>query len=64
MNASIRVMLALLFAIVAATGWSQQPVVYPAKGQSPQQQKNDEGQCYSWARSNTGIDPVAAIRAE
>lgn len=60
MNASIRITLASLFAIVANAAWPQQPVVYPAKGQSPQQQKNDEGQCYSWAKSNTGIDPVAA----
>ena len=60
MNASIRIMLASLLAMAAAGAWSQQPVVYPAKGQSPQQQKNDEGQCYAWARSNTGIDPMAA----
>jgi YMGG-like Gly-zipper len=35
------------------------PVAYPSKGQSPQQQQNDEGACYSWAKSNTGIDPAA-----
>lgn len=33
------------------------PVAYPAKGQSAQQQQADESACYSWAKSNTGIDP-------
>jgi YMGG-like Gly-zipper len=34
------------------------PAAYPSKGQSQQQQQNDEGACYSWAKSNTGIDPA------
>ena len=61
MNRKIRSAAALAMAsLFVATGVAAQQFVYPAKGQSPQQQKNDEGQCYSWARSNTGIDPVAA----
>ena len=36
------------------------PVAYPAKGQSPNQQAQDDGQCYGWARSNTGVDPAVA----
>ncbi|SIT44098.1 conserved exported hypothetical protein [Paraburkholderia piptadeniae] len=36
-----------------------QPVAYPAKGQSAQKQQQDEGQCASWAKSKTGIDPTA-----
>ncbi|WP_246257900.1 YMGG-like glycine zipper-containing protein [Pararobbsia alpina] len=39
------------------------PIAYPAKGQSPQQQQKDDGQCYSWAKSNTGIDPAAVAAA-
>lgn len=34
------------------------PVAYPAKGQSQQKQQTDDGACYSWAKSNTGIDPA------
>lgn len=34
--------------------------VYPAKGQSPQQQQADESECYAWAHTQTGIDPTAA----
>jgi hypothetical protein len=37
----------------------QQPVVYPAKGQTPEQQKKDEGECYTWAKGQTGVDPAA-----
>jgi len=31
--------------------------VYPAKGQTAEQQQKDETECYAWARSQTGIDP-------
>lgn len=34
-------------------------VPYPSKGQSPAQQNKDEGECYAWAKQQTGIDPVA-----
>ena len=32
-------------------------LVYPAKGQSPEQQKADETACAQWAVSQTGIQP-------
>jgi len=35
------------------------PIAYPAKGQTPQQQQKDDGECYGWAKSTTGIDPAA-----
>ncbi|CAG2139808.1 hypothetical protein FHX63_004793 [Cupriavidus plantarum] len=41
----------------------QRPVAYPAKGQSAQQQQKDDGACYAWAKSNTGIDPAVANTA-
>ena len=37
-------------------------VTYPAKGQSAQQQSKDEGECYAWAKQQTGIDPVAVAK--
>lgn len=40
-----------------------QPIVYPAKGQSPQQQDKDDGECYVWAKQNTGVDPAAVAQA-
>ena len=49
---------AIIFAV--PIGWAQKPVVYPAKGQSAQQKQKDDKECMSWAKSDTGIDPVAA----
>ena len=42
----------------AGTAAAQQPIVYPAKGQSAQQQSQDDAQCYAWAKQTTGIDPA------
>ena len=49
---------ALLVAAVFAAGASAQSVVYPAKGQSAQQQKKDEGECHTWAVDNSKYDPT------
>ena len=38
---------------------SAQQYVYPAKGQTPQQQQSDEAACYTWAVQQTGFDPAA-----
>jgi hypothetical protein len=32
--------------------------VFPAKNQTATQQSTDEGACYGWAQSQTGIDPM------
>jgi len=32
--------------------------VYPSKGQTPQQQKKDEGECHTWAVTNSKYDPA------
>jgi len=50
----------LSLALVAA---AQQPIAYPAKGQSPEKQSKDEGECYAWAKKSTGIDPAALAAA-
>jgi Glycine zipper len=49
--------------LMPAAPEAQQPVVYPAKGQSPQQQSTDQGECQVWAKQSTGIDPVAVAQA-
>ena len=36
---------------------------YPSKGQSAQKQNQDEGECFAWAKQQTGIDPMAAASA-
>jgi hypothetical protein len=46
--------------IPATVSIAQKPAVYPAKKQTAQQQKQDDGECLAWSKQNTGIDPVAA----
>ena len=48
----------LLIAAVFAAGASAQTFVYPAKGQSPDQQKKDEGECHTWAVQQSKYDPA------
>ena len=48
--------LATLLAITAAA--AQQPIVYPARGQSAQVQQRDQADCRAWAQKSTGIDPA------
>lgn len=38
-------------------------VVFPAKGQQPDQQSRDEGECYAWSKGQTGVDPMAPAAA-
>jgi hypothetical protein len=37
---------------------AQDPIVYPAKGQSQDQMEKDKFECYQWARDQTGFDPM------
>lgn len=55
--APIPVALAMASLLFTATAMGQQ-FVYPAKGQSPEQQKTDEAQCHDWAVTNSGYDPA------
>ncbi len=54
-----RILVLSLLTGAASAALAQQPIVYPAKGQTPQQQQKDEGECYSWAKQQTGVDPAA-----
>ena len=42
---------------------AQDPIFYPAEGQSREQQEQDEFQCFRWARDQTGFDPMATPTA-
>jgi hypothetical protein len=50
---------ALAALMLAPGAWAQQ-FVYPAKGQSADQQRKDEAACHQWAVSQTGVDPSKA----
>src|SRR6267142_206527 len=45
--------------LASGSAWGQQVFVYPQKGQSPQQQAQDTGECQGWATQQTG-GPMAA----
>lgn len=61
---------ALVFSSAAISQQSapatNQEFIYPAKGQTPEQQKTDEAQCYLWAVQQSGYDPAnpAAVPAK
>lgn len=49
--------------LAAPLAHGAQPIVYPAKGQSEQQQQKDQAECQTWATKQTGIDPVKLAQA-
>ncbi|HSV20151.1 MAG TPA: hypothetical protein VLR71_17175 [Casimicrobiaceae bacterium] len=56
-NASRRLTLLIVCAAFGVTQAAAQQYAYPAKGQSAEQQKKDEGECAKWATGQTGYDP-------
>ena len=49
-------------AVLLAQSSSGDFMIYPAKGQSAEQQKKDEFECYSWAKEQSGFDPMATYQ--
>ena len=45
--------------MVAAPAFAQ-PYIFPNEGQSAEKQAQDRGTCESWARQQTGYDPLTA----
>ena len=56
----IRAYLLAVFFLIAVFGAQAgaDMFVYPAKGQTPEQQKQDEYSCHQWAVQQTGFDPT------
>ena len=52
------VVLLVLLAFAAGSVIAQEPIVYPAQGQSNDQMEKDKFECYTWARGQTGFDPM------
>ena len=48
----------ILLAGFASSHAFAEMIIYPAKGQSADQQKQDEAECYTWAKGQTGFDPA------
>jgi uncharacterized membrane protein YebE (DUF533 family) len=37
-----------------------EPIIYPTKGQSAEQLEKDKLECYTWAKNETGFDPMSS----
>ncbi len=50
----------LTAALTITAAYGQGTVIYPAKGQTPEQQNKDKGECHVWAVQQSGFDPTQA----
>lgn len=63
MHIAMRAVLGVSVLCVGFSVSAQQPIIYPAKGQTAQQQASDDAACITWAKQSTGIDPAAIAQA-
>jgi len=60
---ALSVIIVGLFFMLTASAWSQDLMVYPAKGQSHDQMEKDKYACYEWAKKESGFDPMKTPKA-
>jgi len=48
-----------LVILAAGSATAQELIVFPAQGQSNDQMEQDKFSCYTWAKNETGFDPMA-----
>jgi hypothetical protein len=48
-----------VFPPLSGVAFGQELIIYPNKGQSKKQQEKDQFECYTWAKGQTGFDPMA-----
>jgi len=63
LSATQTVFLLAASALVVGLSSAQDLYVYPAQGQSAEQQEQDKFQCYEYARKTTGFDPMQTPQA-
>jgi hypothetical protein len=49
--------LTLAATLISGLAFAADLMIYPAKGQSPEQQSRDQYECHRWAVQQTGFDP-------
>jgi len=52
--------LAIFSAFFTDLSFGQELVIFPAKGQTKEQMEKDKYDCYTWAKQETGFDPMQA----
>ncbi len=53
----------LILFVVSTDCIGQDLIVYPADGQSQEQLDKDKYECYTWAKQQTGFDPMVQSSA-
>lgn len=61
MNARLVASAAIVMALSSGVAAGAGLIVYPSNGQSAQQQQQDQGQCYEWAKNQVGFDPAYGV---
>jgi len=54
----------LVSALDTSSALGSDVIIYPAKGQSPEQQNRDRYDCHTWAVQQTGFDPTKPQTAQ
>lgn len=52
--------LTIFSAFFTELSFGQELIIFPAKGQTPEQMEKDKYDCYVWAKQETGFDPMQA----
>ena len=55
----LKLMTLIVVILLYGTAVAQELMIYPAKNQSNEQTEKDKFACYSWAKGQTGFDPMA-----
>ena len=58
MKKIILLMVVLVAVICSGSVFAQDPIIFPAEGQSNEQMEKDKFECYNWAKGQTGFDPM------
>ncbi len=53
----------LLALLIAGSAMAQELIIYPAQGQSQERLDKDKYECYTWAKGQSGFDPMATPTA-
>ena len=49
---------------IDAVAHAQDPIIYPAQNQTQEQLEKDKFECYSWAKGQTGFDPMVTPQTQ
>ena len=59
----LKLMTLIVVILLYGSAVAQELIIYPAKNQSNEQTEKDKFACYSWAKGQTGFDPMAQPQA-